>query len=220
MAAPPTPPVVRPSPVPRPRSGARSASPPSTTLLVAGALVAATVGGIIAYRMGRPGEQPLAPPLTVSAPTLPSVATASSVPPPAPLPTTPPVAAGERPSAMDALDVVDAFRAAYEGRDLSAIASLFTPDATKGEIVGREAIVADYQRFFEGTTDIVYAQPSASVEPRADHVLVRAPFEITYRDAAGRPVEVRGLAAWKVVRLGASARIAALDFQLDPVLAP
>jgi len=120
---------------------------------------------------------------------------------------------------MEALDIVDAFRAAYESQNLSAIASLFTPDATKGEIAGREAIVADYQRFFEGTSNIVYAQPSASVEPRADHVLVRAPFEITYHDSTGRPVEVRGLATWKVVRLGSSPRIAALDFALDPVVA-
>lgn len=218
-AAPPPPPLVPPAPVPRPRPGGQPSSPPSTGLLIVGALVAAALGGVIAYRMGRPAGESAVLDFPVAT-TLPRAASTPTLPAMAATPTTVPPIARERPSAMEALDVVDAFRAAYEQRDLTAIAALFTPDATKGEIVGREAIVADYQRFFEGTSDVVYAQPSASVEPRADHVLVRAPFEITYRDPAGRPVEVRGLATWKIVRLGTSPRIEALDFELRPVLAP
>ena len=197
---------------------------PSTGLLVAGALVAAAIGGVIAFRMGRHVETPLMPDVASAPATLPRPAAAPStvpVPPPATPPPTlaPDAVPRERPTGMEALDVVDAFRTAYETQNLSAIASLFTPDATKGEIVGRDAIVADYQRFFEGVSDVFYAQPTATVEPRTDHVLVRAPFEITYRDSSGRPVEVRGQATWTVVRLGASPRIAALAFELDPVVA-
>jgi len=218
---PPPPPITARAPIPRPQPGSAKQEGPSTGLLVAGALFAAAVGGLIAFRMGQRVEQPVSPALT----TIPTVAPprtlpgATDAPAPAPPTTAQSTTQWERPSAMEALDIVDAFRAAYESQNLSAIASLFTPDATKGEIAGREAIVADYQRFFEGTSNIVYAQPSASVEPRADHVLVRAPFEITYHDSTGRPVEVRGLATWKVVRLGSSPRIAALDFALDPVVA-
>jgi general secretion pathway protein A len=228
----PRPPTAAPRPpgpsVPGSRAGSRGPTPPSTSLLVGGALLAAAIGAFLAFRIGVPAPVQRIPPMppvsdTPTIPTPPPVSPTPTALAPAPPPTTPPAPAtptAERPSAMEALDVVDAFRAAYEAQDLSAIASLFTPNATKGEIVGRDKIVADYQRFFEGTSDIFYAQPSASVEPRADHVLVRAPFDITYRDSTGRPVEVRGVATWKIVRLGASARIAALDFQLEPVAAP
>ena len=116
---------------------------------------------------------------------------------------------------MDAFDVVDAFQRAYEARDLETIGPLFAPDASKGELVGREAILIDYQRFFENAHDISYLQPSATVEPRRDHLMVRAPFIITYRDPGDRPVEVRGIAKWKIVQRGNATLIGSLDFELD-----
>jgi hypothetical protein len=77
--------------------------------------------------------------------------------------------------------------------------------------------MADYQRFFEDAHDISYRQPSATAEPRQDHVLVRAPFTINYRDPADQPIEVRGIATWEVVQQGERVLIRRLDFELDPV---
>jgi hypothetical protein len=127
---------------------------------------------------------------------------------------------GNAPTAVDALDTVDDFRRAYEQRNLDRLGALFTADAHKGELVGRDAILADYQRFFTHARDLLYSQPSAAVEPRGDHVVVRAPFEITYKDAENRPIEVRGTAAWTLVRLDGATLIRSLDFEVSPVAAP
>src|SRR5688572_2121909 len=141
-----------------------------------------------------------------------------AAPPPATLPpvaAVPPAAApprfGQAPSAVDALDVVDEFRRAYEQRNVARLAELFAPSARKGDVLGRDAIMADYQRFFTGARDLLYSQPSAAVEPRGDHVIVRAPFQISYKDAANNTVESSGTAAWTIVRLDGATLIQSLD---------
>jgi hypothetical protein len=126
---------------------------------------------------------------------------------------------GSAPSAVDALDTVDDFRRAYEQRNLERLGALFAADARKGDLAGRDAILADYQRFFANARDLLYSQPSAAVEQHGDHVIVRAPFEITYKDAENRPIEVRGTAAWTLVRLDGSTLIRSLDFEVSPVAA-
>jgi CRISPR/Cas system-associated protein Csm6 len=118
-----------------------------------------------------------------------------------------------------ALDLVDDFRRAYEQRNVERLGEFFTLDARKGDLAGRPAIVADYQRFFTNARDLMYSQPTAAVEPHGDHVIVRAPFQITYKDAANRSIEVRGTAAWTIVRRDATTLIRSLDFELTPVAA-
>ena len=126
------------------------------------------------------------------------------------------VAGGTAPSAVDALDAVDDFRRAYEQRNLDRLATLFAVDARKGDLVGREAILVDYQRFFANARDLLYSQPSAAVEPHGDHVVVRAPFEIMYKDSANRPVEIRGTAVWTLVHRDGATLIRSIDFEITP----
>jgi hypothetical protein len=148
---------------------------------------------------------------------------ASDTPPTPPAPEVVPGAASAgdaAPTAVAALDVVDDFRRAYEQRDVTRVGRLFTADARKGELVGRDAILADYQRFFSNARNLLYTQPSAAVEPHAGHVVVRAPFEITYTDSTGRDVEVRGTAAWTIVRRDGNALIRDLTFEVIPLAAP
>jgi general secretion pathway protein A len=177
---------------------------------------------------------PVAAP-AVPSPLLPPPAASDTPPTPAPpaspvsdAPSGPPVtgtmpprtAAGvAAPSAVDALDVVDDFRRAYEQRNLERLGMLFAPDAHKGALAGRDAILADYQRFFANARDLLYSQPSAAVEPHAGYVVVRAPFEITYKDTADRSIEVKGIAAWTLVRRDGGTVIQRLDFEIAPVAA-
>jgi len=160
---------------------------------------------------------PAGPPATIAPPTA-AVSDAPPTPagPAVPAAPTRSAGAGAAPSAVDALDLVDSFRRAYEQRNVEALGELFAADARKGPLAGRDAIVADYRRFFAGARDLLYSQPTAAVEPSGDHVVVRAPFEITYLDAASKEVNVRGTAAWTIVRADGSTLIRSLDFEMHP----
>jgi hypothetical protein len=172
-----------------------------------------------------PSTLPAPPPVTSDTPPTPAtppaaVSDAPTTAAPGSLPSSSAAVVGAiAPSAVDALDVVDDFRRAYEQRNVERLGALFAIDAHKGALVGRDTILADYQRFFANARDLLYSQPSAAVEPRGDHVIVRAPFEITYKDAAGRQIEVRGIAAWSLVKREGSTVIQRLDFEITPVAA-
>jgi general secretion pathway protein A len=192
---------------------------PTIPMFAGAGIVAAIIGGWAAIRLLSPSLSPIgldevaAPPATIA----PAAAPAPIVPPTPPTADAAPKAPYTPPSPLDAYDVVDAFQRAYETRDLDSLDRLFSDDASKGELRGREAVMADYQRFFEDAHDITYRQPSATAEPRQDHVLVRAPFTINYRDPADQPIEVRGIATWEGVQQGERVLIRRLDFELDPV---
>jgi len=168
-----------------------------------------------------PGAAPAAPLRgATDTPATPAAVTDAPPTPPLPAGTATRSAPGDTaPSAVDALDVVDDFRRAYEQRNLERLGALFAKDARKGDLAGRDTILADYRRFFTNARDLLYSQPSAAVEPHADHVVVRAPFEITYKDATDRAIEVRGTAAWTLVRRDGATLIRSLDFELTPMAA-
>jgi len=192
---------------------------PTIPMLAAAGIVAAVAGGLTVMRMVGPDLSPvdLDEIGGLSATTAGTLAPAPSASPPPPPPEAAPNVPSTPPSPLDAYDVVDAFQRAYETRDIETLQRLFSEDASKGELVGREAVMADYQRFFADAHDISYRQPSATAEPRKDHVLVRAPFTINYRDPVDQPIEVRGVATWEVVQQGPQVLIRRLDFELDPV---
>src|SRR5262249_14862358 len=98
------------------------------------------------------------------------------------------------PSAVEALDLVDAFRRAAERRDFTKLRTLLADDVTA------HAVTADSERRLPRTGAVTWNQPRADVEPQGERVEVRAPFVITYRNAQGRPVEMRGSAAWEIGR--------------------
>lgn len=168
-----------------------------------------------------PSAPPAAPsPGATDTPATPAAVTDAPPTPPPPGGAAPAMVPGDTaPSAVNALDVVDDFRRAYEQRNVERLGALFAKDARKGDLAGRDAILADYRRFFTNARDLLYSQPSAAVEPHADHVVVRAPFEITYKDATSRTIEVRGTAAWTIVRRDGATLIRSLDFELTPMAA-
>jgi type II secretory pathway predicted ATPase ExeA len=184
---------------------------PTTTLAVAGAPNATAA-------MAAPTPPAPEPDQLSDTPATPAIV--SDAPPTPPRPAGPPAAPGDTaPTAVDALDLVDDFRRAYEQRNVERLGTFFAPDARKGDLAGRQAIIADYQRFFTNARDLLYSQPTAAVEPHGDHVIVRAPFQITYKDASNRAIEVRGTAAWTIARRDGSTLIRSLDFELSPVAA-
>jgi hypothetical protein len=163
-----------------------------------------------------PPTIPAPPPLS-DTPATPVAPASTDAPTPPPVPDDGLGTVTTAPSAVDALDVVDDFRRAYEQRNIERLGALFAVDARKGGLAGRDAIIADYRRFFANARDLLYSQPSAAVEPHGTHVIVRAPFEITYNDAGGRTIEVRGIAAWTIIRRDGTTLIRGLDFEITPV---
>ena len=200
----------------------QAAVQPPVVAAVPSTVVPAVPTTLPAVAMVPPAVPPAAvtPPAGTAPAGAPPAGTISDAPPtpagPAASPAAPSVVGAAAPSAVDALDLVDSFRRAYEQRNVDALGELFAADAQKGALAGRDAIVADYRRFFSGARDLLYSQPTAAVEPSGDHVVVRAPFEITYLDAANKEVHVRGTAAWTIVRAEGATLIRSLDFEMHP----
>ena len=172
-------------------AGPREHRPARALALSAGALAAALLLGII---LARPPSWQRGGP-SAATPALPQ-----------PEPAREPL-----PSAAEALDVVDAFRRAYEARDTEALERLLAVDAA-----ARLAAVAPDVRALDRLAEVAYVQPAAEVEPRGPAVEVRAPFVIRYRDLEGHTGELRGTAVWQVARRDGAARIVGLARELAP----
>ncbi len=192
---------------------------------IAAALALVVVAGGLTWRLTRP-EPPrpqvmalrVVPPVPTTIPATPPATIAEPLPEPEPPPAPaavaapvpvvepPPALTGEPPpSAIEALDVVDAFRRAAERRDYPTLRALIAPDAAPDDVS------ADYAKRFPRTGAVSWSQPRADVEPAGARVTVHAPFVITYREN-GRPVELRGSAAWEVARRDGTAMIVAHSF--------
>jgi general secretion pathway protein A len=210
---------VAPAPPPRERS---------TAVPIAAALALVVVAGGLTWRLTRP-EPPrprmmslrVVPPVPTTIYATPPETIAEPVPEPEPVPIPAPVATpapvveppavpGEPPpSAVEALDVVDAFRRAAERRDYPKLRALLAPDAAADDVT------ADYVKRFPRTGAMSWSQPRADVEPMGERVTVHAPFVITYRNENGRPVEMRGSAAWEIARRDGTPMIVAHTFVSD-----
>ena len=136
---------------------------------------------------GRPGDAP-------------PDADAGTAPPPAP-----------RPTPAAALDVVDAFRRAWEARDTAALRALLADDAVAQGRRGPDAIAAAYAALFADAQTLEWTQPSAAVEPAPGGVAVRAPFVTAWRTGAGKDESVRGVARWLVAERDGRPRITAIE---------
>jgi general secretion pathway protein A len=119
-------------------------------------------------------------------------------------------------SPAEAAAVVDAFRAAYEARDVDRLVGLFAPDASENGVRGVEAIASVYRHKLPTMTDVRYSLPRFSIEPRGDRADVRGPFVIAYRTDDGAAGEIRGQAEWELARRDGAVRIVALNYRLDP----
>jgi general secretion pathway protein A len=209
---------------PPPPPSRRSAAMP-----IAAALALVVVAGGLTWRLTRPEPPPprplamalrVVPPVPTTIPATPPETIAEPLPEPEPIPTPvavpapivepPPAVTGEPPpSAVEALDVVDAFRRAAERRDYPKLRALLAPDAAADDVT------ADYVKRFPRTGAMSWSQPRADVEPMGERITVHAPFVITYRNENGRPIEMRGSAAWEIARRDGMPVIVAHTFVSD-----
>jgi hypothetical protein len=126
-------------------------------------------------------------------------------------------APGEGPiSTIEAANVVDEFRAAYEARDVDRLLGLFAPDASENGRTGLDTIGAAYRSTLGGLEDIQYTLRSLAVDARGSRTAVRAPFLIAYRRPGGQRSEIRGTAEWTLERRDGEPRIVELNYRLEP----
>lgn len=148
----------------------------------------------------------LPPPLAASVPpptTAPGQATVAVV---APTPT----AAGA-PSGVEAVKVVEAFRSAYEARDVERLSELFTDDIRSGQYRGRPAVAESYRQVFAEWADIELAMPTLRVLPRGEKTAIDAPFTTRFRRRNGTRGYRRGWTEFVLVRTDAGVRITAIS---------
>jgi general secretion pathway protein A len=163
-------------------------------------------------------DQPVAT-APAPAPALASTDEATAAEPPADA-APPDAVVGARPapplSSGEAAAVVDAFRAAYEARDVDRLLGLFAPDASENGVRGLDAIASLYRAELPAMSDVRYSLPRFSIEPHGDRADVRGPFVIAYRKDDGAAGEIRGQAEWELARRDGAVRIVALNYRLDP----
>ena len=120
------------------------------------------------------------------------------------------------PTPEEARALVQTFRLAYEDRDVGRLIALFAADATDNERSGVERIAAAYREAFENIDDVRYSLEPADVVMADGRVVVRAPFLIRYAQPPNGQGEMRGTAAWEIVRREGRTQIVALRWQLAP----
>src|SRR5204862_239894 len=84
-------------------------------------------------------------------------------------------------SAAEAAALVEAFRAAYEARDVDRLVELFTDDADENGVRGLDAIAANYRATLPTLSQVRYSMPSLAVKGGGPRAAVLAPFFISYR---------------------------------------
>ena len=119
-------------------------------------------------------------------------------------------------SAAEAAALVEAFRAAYEARDVDRLVELFSDDADENGVRGLDAIAANYRATLPTLSQVRYSMPSLAVKGGGPRAAVLAPFFISYRNAEGVSGEVRGQAEWALERRDGRPRIVTLSYRLDP----
>jgi hypothetical protein len=122
----------------------------------------------------------------------------------------------ETPTPAEARALVQAFRLAYEDRDVERLVGLFAPDATENGRSGLDAIAQAYRDAFAHIDDVQYALRDPDVSIRDGRAVVRGPFTISYSQPPAGSGEMHGTAAWQIVRRDGAARIVALDYEFAP----
>ncbi len=225
--APPAPPLLA-SEVMKFAPAARSGRKPLSVPLAAAVVMAMAVA---LYLLSiRQHGLPTAPQQTASVPAPAETAAVPEPPPPAAMAALAPDdaaasegkpaaqrAAADGPlSAAEAAALVEAFRVAYEARDVDRLVELFSDDADENGVRGLDAIAANYRATLPTLSQVRYSMPSLAVKGGGPRAAVLAPFFISYRNAEGVSGEVRGQAEWALERRDGRPRIVALSYRLDP----
>src|SRR5439155_1684882 len=78
-------------------------------------------------------------------------------------------------SAAEAATLVEAFRAAYEARDVDRLVELFSDDADENGVRGLDAIAANYRATLPTLSQVRYSMPSLAVKGGGPRAAVLAP---------------------------------------------
>ena len=155
---------------------------------------------------------------------LPAQTVSVPVPPPpvAPGPSDPPsfpsAAYASSPSTLtleDALRVVEAYRRAYERRDVNGLLTLMVPHARAGLAAGQEAIRRFHAENFTGWREIVYELHQLDVGPAdGERRTVHGRYRIQAVPATGaaQPVVTNGAIRWLIQREEGLVRIVSIDY--------
>jgi len=169
----------------------------------------ATVGGVV-ERGWRAVDGPALDPEEAATPT----PAAAAVPPPATPATEPPPATPV--GYLEAHELVEHFRRAFEARDVEGLMRLFAPDAEENGKRGTAAIAAGYRASLPALSDVHYEFERLVVEQRGTGTEVRGPFVINYRRAADTDHgELRGEAVFELERRHGEPRITRLNYRTD-----
>lgn len=181
-----------------------------------------------------PSQAPGAPAREAAPPPAPQ--TAGAAPGPAPVPVTPAASpdAGRAaepaprataavqppapPPALDPLPVLEAFRAAYERKDLGAVMRLFSEVPRERKVVGRAAVEHLYATNFRVLDGIRYELRGLAVRPHGagEHVVVEGQYRIraTRTGDPPGPLDVRGPIRWTLRPEGGALRIFGVDYDV------
>lgn len=142
---------------------------------------------------------------------------ATPAPPVASAPALAPTRANKKAPAPEGWSsLIEAFRGAYERKDVAVLNGLFADDVRERTAVGRRAVQQLYMANFQVLDDIRYevSQMTAQPGPREGEVLVRGRFRIRAVDArnGARPLDVSGPIHWTLRREGEALRIVGIDY--------
>jgi DnaJ-domain-containing protein 1 len=119
------------------------------------------------------------------------------------------------------LALVEAFRGAYERKDLPALMELLGAEPRERNVIGRTALEQLYARNLAALERISYEITELNVQrmPGTGDVVVQGQFRIRARQragTAGQAMDVSGPIRWTVRSEGGVLRIVGIDYQLVP----
>jgi hypothetical protein len=145
-----------------------------------------------------------------------------SAPPTATAAVTPgprPAAPATSPSLVDELlGTIEAFRGAYERKDLAAVLAVLSPAVRERNTAGRPAVEQMYSRNFAVLDGIQYELSQFTIPGviGAGPMVVHARFRIRARHLGPpvREMDVRGPIRWMLERENGALRIVAIDYEM------
>jgi ketosteroid isomerase-like protein len=115
--------------------------------------------------------------------------------------------------------LIEAFRGAYERKDIGALSGFFADDVREHTAVGRGAVRQLYVASFQALDHIRYELSQVSARPghRSGELLVHGRFRIRAVDArhGARPVDVSGPIRWTLRHEGEALRIVGIDYEAE-----
>jgi ketosteroid isomerase-like protein len=125
--------------------------------------------------------------------------------------------ADRAPSSGETLALIEAFRAAYERKDLAAMMVMFVAEPRDRDVAGRREVAQLYASNFATLDQIRYELSELEIRAgRGDgEMLVRGQYRIRAVRArnASQPIDVTGPIRWLLRRESDALRVVAVDYE-------